>query len=80
MAILPDNFFVEADKGKIKFAEASKWWFWEKGVVLDDGTRLDADVVFLATGFDGKKKLRSVLPEPFNGLLEDISGVMPLYR
>lgn len=80
MAILPENFFAEADKGKIRFEKSSKWWFWENGVVLDDGSKLDADVVFLATGFDGKKKLRSVLPEPFGGLLENSSGVMPLYR
>ncbi|ONK75134.1 uncharacterized protein A4U43_C03F13720 [Asparagus officinalis] len=80
MAILPDNFFTEADQGRIRFEKSSKWWFWEKGVVLDDGTKLEADVVFLATGFDGKKKLKSVLPEPFCGLLEDLNGVMPLYR
>lgn len=80
MAILPDNFFTEADQGRISFARSSKWWFYEKGVVLDDGTKLEADLVFLATGFNGKKKLRSVLPEPFCGLIEDASGIMPLYR
>ncbi|XP_072980403.1 probable flavin-containing monooxygenase 1 [Typha angustifolia] len=80
MAILPEDFFAEADEGRILFKKSSKWWFWEKGVVLEDNTKLEADVVFLATGFDGKKKLRSVLPEPFSGLLEDSSGVLPLYR
>ncbi|KAG1342587.1 Flavin-containing monooxygenase [Cocos nucifera] len=80
MAILPENFFTEADKGMISFKKSSKWWFWDGGMVLDDNTKLEADVVFLATGFDGKKKLRSVLPEPFRGLMVDSSGVMPLYR
>ncbi|CAL9110603.1 unnamed protein product [Musa textilis] len=80
MAILPENFFAEADEGRIAFKRSSRWCFWESGVVLDDDTKLEADVVLLATGFDGKQKLKSVLPEPFRGLIVDSSGVMPLYR
>lgn len=80
MAILPENFFAEADEGRIMFKRSSQWRFWEGGVVLDDDTKLEADVVLLATGFDGKQKLRSVLPEPYRGLIVDSSGVMPLYR
>ncbi|CAA6664609.1 unnamed protein product [Spirodela intermedia] len=64
MAILPETFFSEADEGRIKFRKSSKWWFWEKGVVLDDGTRLEADVVLLATGYDGKKKLARCCQSP----------------
>ena len=80
MAILPDNFFSEADKEKIKFKRASKWWFWDGGIQFDDNTKLEADVVVLATGFDGKKKLKAILHEPFRSLIESPSGVMPLYR
>nr|GMC47660.1 probable flavin-containing monooxygenase 1 [Ipomoea batatas] len=82
MAILPENFFPEAEKGKIQFKKASsKWWFWEGGVEFEDGTRLEADVVILATGFDGKKKIRTILPDPFRSLLEfPGSGTMPLYK
>ncbi|KAE9464592.1 hypothetical protein C3L33_03501, partial [Rhododendron williamsianum] len=50
MAILPENFFSEADKGKIAFKNStSKWWFWEGGVEFEDKTKLEADVVVLAT-------------------------------
>ncbi|KAL0315910.1 UNVERIFIED_CONTAM: putative flavin-containing monooxygenase 1 [Sesamum radiatum] len=82
MAILPENFFSEADKGKIGFKRlgCSKWWFWEGGIELEDGSRLDADVVVLATGFDGKHKLKAIVPDPFRSLLEFPSGMMPLYR
>ncbi|KVI11475.1 hypothetical protein Ccrd_010113 [Cynara cardunculus var. scolymus] len=80
MAILPDKFFPEADKGKINFKKASNWWFWEGGVEFEDNTKLEADVVLLATGYDGKKKLTAVLPEPFRSFLEFPSGIMPLYR
>nr|GMC50068.1 probable flavin-containing monooxygenase 1 [Ipomoea batatas]GMC50069.1 probable flavin-containing monooxygenase 1 [Ipomoea batatas]GMC53943.1 probable flavin-containing monooxygenase 1 [Ipomoea batatas] len=82
MAILPENFFQEAERGKIQFKKASsKWWFWEGGVEFEDGTRLEADVVILATGFDGKKKLKTIIPDPFRSLLEfPASGLMPLYK
>ncbi|XP_077234652.1 putative flavin-containing monooxygenase 1 [Tasmannia lanceolata] len=80
MAILPENFFSEADQGRIRFKKASNWWFWNGGIEFEDKTKLEADIVFLATGFDGKTKLKSILPEPFRDLIEDTSGVMPLYR
>ncbi|XAR51108.1 Flavin-containing monooxygenase [Bertholletia excelsa] len=79
MAILPENFFAEADKGKIAFKRPSKWWFWEGGVEFDDGTKLEADVVVYATGYEGQKKLQ-IIPEPFRSFLELPSGLMPLYR
>ena len=80
MAIMPDNFFAEADKGKIVFKRASKWWFTKKGIEFDDNTEIGADVVILATGYDGEKKLKTVLPDPFRSLLEYPSGLLPLYR
>ncbi|KAH7851662.1 hypothetical protein Vadar_015048 [Vaccinium darrowii] len=80
MAILPENFFAEADKGKIAFKRAPRWWFWEGGVEFEDNTKLEADVVMLATGFDGKSKLKYIIPEPFRGLIDFTSGIMPLYR
>ncbi|XP_022756406.1 probable flavin-containing monooxygenase 1 [Durio zibethinus] len=80
MAIMPENFFTEADKGNIVFKRASKWWFWKEGIEFDDSTKMKADVVILATGFDGKKKLKTILPEPFRSFIEYPSGIMPLYR
>lgn len=80
MATVPENFFEEADKGNIQFKRASNWWFWSGGIEFDDQSKLEADVVILATGYDGKKKLISLLPEPFRSLVVDSTGVMPLYR
>ncbi|GKC19286.1 probable flavin-containing monooxygenase 1, partial [Tanacetum coccineum] len=80
MAILPDKFFPHADMGNINFKKASNWWFWEGGVEFEDNTRLDADVVLLATGYDGKKKLKTMLPGPFRSFLEFPSSMLPLYR
>lgn len=80
MAILPENFFSEADKGKIQFKRASRWSFWEGGVEFEDNTKLEADLVVLATGYDGRQKLKAILPDPFRSLMEFSSGMMPLYR
>ncbi|EEF46227.1 dimethylaniline monooxygenase, putative [Ricinus communis] len=80
MALMPENFFSEADKGKILFKRAFKWWFTKEGLEFEDNTRLEADVVMLATGYDGMKKLKKIMPEPFCSLLEYPAGVMPLYR
>ncbi|KAF3446134.1 hypothetical protein FNV43_RR11313 [Rhamnella rubrinervis] len=80
MAIVAENFFEEADKGNILFKRATNWWFWSGGIEFDDQSKLEADVVILATGYDGNKKLKSLLPEPFRSLVVDSTGVMPLYK
>lgn len=80
MAIMPKNFFEEAERGKILFKKTSKWWFWSGGVQFEDNTKLEADVVILNTGFQGKQKLQSLLPHPFKTLLLDSSHIIPLYR
>jgi len=80
VAVLPKSFYNEANKGKIIFKRASKWWFWSCGIEFVDNTKMDADVVLLATGYDGQKKLKTLLPEPFCSLLECPNGIMPLYR
>ncbi|XP_059666545.1 probable flavin-containing monooxygenase 1 [Cornus florida] len=77
MAILPENYFDESDKGNIALKRASKWWFWEGGVEFEDNTRLEPNVVVLASGYDGEKKLKAILPEASRSLIE---CMMPLYR
>ncbi|ERN05516.1 hypothetical protein AMTRI_Chr12g234360 [Amborella trichopoda] len=80
MALVPENFFPAADDGRIIFRRAEKWWFWSEGIELDDRSKVEADIVMLATGFEGSKKLKSLFPQPLTGMLEHPSGVMPLYR
>ncbi|KAI4376462.1 hypothetical protein MLD38_014221 [Melastoma candidum] len=81
MAILPEDFFSEADKGNIQFKRVtSKWCFWEGGLEFMDGTRIEADVVIFATGYEGKRKLDFIMPEPFRSLVVGSNSVMPLYR
>ncbi|XP_050220002.1 probable flavin-containing monooxygenase 1 [Mercurialis annua] len=80
MAIMPENFFSEADKGNILFKRTSNWCFTQDGLQFEDNTKLQADVVIFATGYNAKKKLQNIIPEPFFSLLEYPYGVMPLYR
>uniref|UniRef100_A0A453IY19 Flavin-containing monooxygenase n=2 Tax=Aegilops tauschii TaxID=37682 RepID=A0A453IY19_AEGTS len=81
LAFLPEGFFDMADRGLVRFKRAPDgWWLSENGVVLEDGTEVEADLVFLATGFEGTDKLREVLPKPFRGLLVNKSSMIPLYH
>jgi len=77
---VPEKFFEEADKGMIRFKRTTNWWFYDEGIEFEDGTTLEADVVILATGYDGMKKLKAIVPEPFRSWLEFPWGIMPLYR
>ncbi|WCJ42845.1 flavin-dependent monooxygenase 1 [Euphorbia peplus] len=80
MALIPEKFFPEADKGNILFKKTQNWSFSTDGLKFEDGTELKADIVIFATGYDGKKKLKNIIPKPFCSLLEYPSGFMPLYR
>lgn len=76
----PANLFPRAEEGCVHFRKSSNWSFSSKGIVLDDGTEVKADIVVFATGYDAEKKLKSLLPEPFADVLEKTAGVVPLYR
>ena len=76
----PDNLFSRAEEGCILFRKSPNSSFSSKGVVLDDGTEVETDLVVYATGYDAEKKLKTLLPEPFADVLEKSAGIVPLYR
>eukprot|EP00253_Pinus_taeda_P023641 PITA_23641 len=76
---LPDGLFSKAEEGCIHFRKSTNWGFCSKGIVLDDQTVVEADLVLFATGYDSEKKLKSLLPKIFAEPLEK-SAVVPLYR
>jgi len=76
----PANLFPRAEEGCILFRKSPNWSFSNKGVVLDDGTEVETDLVVFGTGYDAEKKLKNLLPEPFADVLEKSAGVVPLYR
>lgn len=77
---VPDNLFPKAEEGFILFRKSSNCSFSSKGIVLDDGTEVGADLVVLGTGYDGEKKLKSILPTRFVHVLQKSADPLPLYR
>ncbi|KAH9305699.1 hypothetical protein KI387_010103 [Taxus chinensis] len=80
IATLPDKLFPKAEEGLIRFSKASTWSFSSKGIMIDDVTEVEADVVILGTGYDGETKLKTLLPKQFADVLENPEGVVRLYR
>ena len=76
----PGNLFPRVEEGCILLRKSPNWSFSSKGVVLDDGTEVEADLVIFATGCAAEKKLKTLLPETFADVLEKSAGVVPLYR
>ncbi|XP_059066924.1 probable flavin-containing monooxygenase 1 [Cryptomeria japonica] len=76
----PDKLFPKVEEGLIRFRKSSSWSFYNKGIVLDDGSKMEADVVVLGTGYDGDKKLKSLLPTKFGDVIEKSGGALSLYR
>ncbi|GLJ07601.1 hypothetical protein SUGI_0070610 [Cryptomeria japonica] len=80
IALLPNKLFPKVEEGLIRFQKSSSWSFYNEGIVVDDGTKIEADVVVLGTGYDGDKKLKSLLPTKFGDVLEKSGGALSLYR
>lgn len=79
-ASFPNNFFPKVEEGLICFRKSSSWSFYSKGIVLDDETNVEADVVVLGTGYDGDKKLKTLLPTKFGESFEKSGAALSLYR
>eukprot|EP01018_Ginkgo_biloba_P039479 Gb_40713 [translate_table: standard] len=80
LSTLPDDFYSKVEEGAIVLRKSVEWNFFRKGIVVDDGTEIEADVIILGTGYDGDKKLKDLLPKSFSDLLLDSTGLVPLYR
>lgn len=78
--LLPASFFQRVREGQINLQKATDWNFSKKGVTLADGTEIEADVIILGTGYDGEKKLWSLLPKRCEALLHKPGSIIPLYR
>ncbi|XP_031494866.1 probable flavin-containing monooxygenase 1 [Nymphaea colorata] len=65
IVILPDKFYSNVEEGSIILKRATNWSFCEKGVVCEsDDSPVEADIVILATGYRGDKKLKNIFKSP----------------
>ncbi|KAF8027668.1 hypothetical protein BT93_E0545 [Corymbia citriodora subsp. variegata] len=80
---VPEKFYDRAEEGSIILKKAPAFTFWKNGISIDGEVKpLNSDLVILATGFRGKKKLIDVFESQ---LFQDcLSGspnsIVPLYR
>ncbi|XP_049935507.1 probable flavin-containing monooxygenase 1 isoform X1 [Nymphaea colorata] len=83
IALLPDRFYSCVEEGSIMLKRAANWSFCEKGVVCEqDASPVEADLVILATGYRGDKKLMNIFKSPlFQKIVSGSeSNTLGLYR
>ncbi|XVF68046.1 hypothetical protein PTKIN_Ptkin10aG0171600 [Pterospermum kingtungense] len=82
---VPENFYDKVEEGSILLKKTQNISFYEEDLMVDDedeGSRLKADLVILATGFRGDKKLRDIFVSPTfqDYIAGSPDATVPLYR
>ncbi|WRX14542.1 Flavin monooxygenase-like - like 9 [Theobroma cacao] len=83
ISTVPEKFYDKVEEGKIKLKKAPGFCFCHNGVLVEgEATPVGADVVILATGFKGEKKLRDIfVSQTFQDYIAGSpDAAMPLYR
>ncbi|KAE8719159.1 putative flavin-containing monooxygenase 1 isoform 2 [Hibiscus syriacus] len=83
ISTVPEKFYDKVEDGEIKLKKAPGFSFGHDGVLVDGETApIEADVVVLATGFKGEKKLKDIfVSKTFqNFIAGSHDAAIPLYR
>lgn len=83
IAIVPDGFYDNVDKGSIVIKKSPTFCFNKEGLLLEgDPKPLKTDLVIFATGFNGQKKLGDIFASSkFRDYITGSSDkALPLYR
>ncbi|CAI0407750.1 unnamed protein product [Linum tenue] len=84
VSTVPEQFYDRVVDGSIVLKKAPSFSFCEEGIEVEDDENsvLETDVVILATGFNGEKKLQDIFgSESFREIIAgDPNAVVPLYR
>lgn len=84
ISTVPEKFYEKVEEGSIVLKKAPRFWFCKEGIVIDgkESWPLKSDLVILATGFGGDKKLRDIFVSPtFQNLIAGSpNATVPLYR
>ncbi|KAK7304736.1 hypothetical protein VNO77_42623 [Canavalia gladiata] len=82
--VFPDNFLDKLKEGSILMKKSQSFRFCEEGVMIDgEAKTLKTDLVILATGYRGDKKLKCIFRSPVfqNHIIGSGStSTVPLYR
>ncbi|XP_061355733.1 probable flavin-containing monooxygenase 1 [Gastrolobium bilobum] len=81
---VPEKFYDKVEEGSITLKKATGFWFCKEGVVVDGeaSSLSETDLVILATGFRGDKKLKDIfVSSTFQDLIAGSpNSTIPLYR
>lgn len=80
---VPEKFYDEVEQGSIVLKKASSFSFCKDGVLINGETKpLKTDLVILATGFRGDKKLRDIFVSSTfrDNITGSLNASVPLYR
>ncbi|XP_028770201.1 probable flavin-containing monooxygenase 1 [Neltuma alba] len=81
---MPDKFYEKVEEGSILLKKAPSFGFCQEGILADgeEDKPLKTDLVILATGFRGDKKLKDIFASPtFQDLIDGSpNSTVPLYR
>ena len=82
-ATVPEKFYDRVEEGSIVLKKAPSFGFCEEGVLVDgEATPMKTDLVILATGFRGDKKLKDMFVSTTfqDYIVGDPKEAVPLYR
>ncbi|EEF35126.1 probable flavin-containing monooxygenase 1 [Ricinus communis] len=83
LTTLPDKFYDKVEEGSIILTKAPSFSFCKEGIIVDGQTQpLETDIVILATGFRGDKKLQNIfVSKAFQKyIVGSPNAAFPLYR
>ena len=83
ISTVPEKFYDRVEEGSIVLKKAPSFGFCEEGVLVDgEATPIKKDLVILATGFKGDKKLKDMFVSTTfqDYIIGDPKEAVPLYR
>ncbi|KAL9370591.1 hypothetical protein Peur_035731 [Populus x canadensis] len=83
IATVPQGFYDKVEEGSIKLKKAPSFSFCKEGIkVQGEDTTLETDLVILATGFEGEKKLKDIFESKMfqDCILGSPNSAVPLCR
>ena len=83
IATVPEKFYDKVEEGSIILKKGKSFSFSKEGVLVNDEAQpLKTDLVILATGFKGDKKLTDIFVSPTfqDYIAGSLNATVPLYR
>ncbi|GMY05321.1 probable flavin-containing monooxygenase 1 [Fagus crenata] len=83
IATVPEKFYDKVEEGSIILKKGNSFSFSKEGVLVNgEAQPLKTDLVILATGFKGEKKLKDTFLSPTfqNCIVGSLNASVPLYR